>query len=224
MLLNNLSIVKWNVDKQYLAELEQQQVDIVPTTWLDRLQGKPLPIEKIDAVVAQYESAEFILKPRISANADNTFRLTLSEMKARKDALAEVFSDKDFMLQPFVDQVTTEGEFSLFYFNGEYSHCILKTPASNDFRVQEEHGGRLAALSPEPKLVAAANRCTEVLNKKFGTLLYARLDFVRHQGSFQLMEAELIEPSLYFNMDAKSASRFAHAFVAKMNALSKSSH
>ena len=28
--------------------------------------------------------------------------------------------------------------------------------------------------------------------------------------------AELIEPSLYFNMDDKSAERFANAFVARM--------
>ena len=30
------------------------------------------------------------------------------------------------------------------------------------------------------------------------------------------MEAELIEPSLYFNMDAASPQRFANALVARM--------
>ena len=46
--------------------------------------------------------------------------------------------------------------------------------------------------------------------------LYARVDFVRHGNSFALMEAELIEPSLYFNMDEQSAIRFAQAFTQKM--------
>ena len=49
--------------------------------------------------------------------------------------------------------------------------------------------------------------------------LYARIDFVRSEQGFALMEAELIEPSLYFNMDKHSANRFAQAFVNRMQSL-----
>jgi hypothetical protein len=88
--------------------------------------------------------------------------------------------------------------------------------------VQEEHGGRLQAITPEPELLAqSANSLLAIANEVGETPLYARLDFVRmaqneHEDQFALMEAELIEPSLYFNMDAQAAKRFANAFVKRM--------
>ena len=115
-----------------------------------------------------------------------------------------------FLLQPFMDAIIDEGEYSLFYFNGTLSNCILKTPKNNDFRVQEEHGGQLKLVNePDTLLVECGNQCLDVIDEQ---LLYARLDFVRYQDSFALMEAELIEPSLYFNMDPESPERFARAF------------
>ncbi|MBN7820812.1 hypothetical protein [Bowmanella yangjiangensis] len=45
--------------------------------------------------------------------------------------------------------------------------------------------------------------------------LYARLDFIRTPQGFAVMGLELIEPSLYFNMDAASPNRFIQAFVRK---------
>jgi len=115
--------------------------------------------------------------------------------------------------------ILSEGEFSLFYFNGEYSHAILKTPKDNDFRVQEEHGGRLTTIEPETTLVEHASQCMKAISQLHQMPLYARVDFVRHQQGFALMEAELIEPSLYFNMDENSPLRFAQAFVKRMNSL-----
>ena len=53
------------------------------------------------------------------------------------------------MAQPFVESIVSTGEYSLFYFAGEYSHSILKTPKADDFRVQEEHGGVIRAIEPE---------------------------------------------------------------------------
>jgi hypothetical protein len=125
-----------------------------------------------------------------------------------------------------MSSVIDEGEFSLFYFDGKYSHAILKTPKADDFRVQEEHGGRLKAIVPEKSLFAEADNTLAAITKLTGEMpLYARVDFVRfcneiNGEEFALMEAELIEPSLYFNMDDNSAQRFANAFVNRMNELS----
>jgi hypothetical protein len=117
--------------------------------------------------------------------------------------------------------VITEGEFSVFYFDGEYSHAILKTPKESDFRVQEEHGGRIGAITPEERLIAQSESTLLTITKLTGEMpLYARLDFVRVEENskgqcFALMEAELIEPSLYFNYDSESPKRFADAFVSR---------
>ncbi len=112
------------------------------------------------------------------------------------------------MAQPFLPAVTSEGEFSLFYFGGEHSHTILKTPMAGDFRVQEEHGGFIRAVETEPALRDAADAALRAIGEMS---LYARADFVRkNDGSgFWLMELELIEPSLYFRTDSEAAARFA---------------
>ena len=87
---------------------------------------------------------------------------------------------------------------------------MLKTPKSGDFRVQEEHGGILEAINkPESSLI-------DFGNKVMGTIpyqcLYSRVDVVRGGNNYLLMEVELIEPSLYFNMDPKSPQMFAKVF------------
>ena len=59
--------------------------------------------------------------------------------------------------------------------------------------------------------------------KLYPAPLYSRLDFVRTQSGFAVMEVELIEPSLYFNMDQLSAERFAKAFDKWVTKISTSS-
>ncbi|MEW6996337.1 RimK family alpha-L-glutamate ligase [Colwelliaceae bacterium BS250] len=205
---NSLAIVRWNINKKYLQELEAKGVTIVPTLWQETYLG----LDLLDCF-KHFNTSQIVIKPCVSANADNTFWLTTDNYQNYNDELATVFAKQDFMVQPFMESVINEGEFSCFYFDGKYSHSILKTPKENDFRVQEEHGGRLTAIEPEVQLAKQAQHAIDQLNE---IPMYARVDFVRCGNEFAMMEAELIEPSLYFNMDAKSAQRFAHAFAEKM--------
>ncbi len=209
---NSLAVVQWNINKGYLKSLAADEVTIVPTLWPERFDANDIG-EYFD----YFTTEQIVLKPRVSANADNTFWLTKDNYQDKMAVLTQAFASRELMVQPFIEAVCQEGEFSLFYFNGQYSHAILKTPAQGDFRVQEEHGGALLSVTPEAELVTVANKTMQALSKLHGNLLYARIDFVRHENSFALMEAELIEPSLYFNMDADSAPRFAQAFDARMS-------
>jgi hypothetical protein len=115
------------------------------------------------------------------------------------------------MIQPFEPAIVSEGEFSLLYFNGEFSHGILKVPKRGDFRVQEEHGSEIRSITPEPALLAAGNAAIRAIGKK---LLYARADLVRHGNEFRVMELELVEPALYLRMDPGAPDRFADAVIA----------
>ncbi|MDO6719276.1 hypothetical protein Q4575_07695 [Psychrosphaera sp. 1_MG-2023] len=216
---NSFEMVKWNIDKIYLQQLEQQGVPLVPTIWQSRLGNNAINQAQLDSWFSESGSEQMVLKPRISANSDNTFWLKKSESCYDFEQLNSAFSERDFMIQPFVPAVIEEGEYSLFYFNGEYSHAILKTPKDEDFRVQEEHGGRLKLITPEAKLIASADHCMFAIKQTHEMPLYARLDLIRFKNDFVLMEAEMIEPSLYFNMEPASAERFADAFVTRMTAL-----
>ncbi len=209
---NALSLVRWNIRKDYLRDLEQAGITIVPTRWAETLDGDWAR----DATEALGQPETLILKPQVSANADDTYRIAITDWPNQVAELQSRFAGRPCMLQPYLPVIETEGEFSLFYFGGRYSHAILKTPESGDFRVQEEHGGRLRSIEPEPALKAAADQVLQAITRLQQLPLYARVDLVRDEEHFLLMEVELIEPSLYFNMDKQSAVRFAEAFVDRM--------
>lgn len=210
-LFNPLEVVRWNLDKHYLRDLREAGVAVVDT----RFVSSPGEAD-LDEAFERFATDEVVVKPTVSANADHTYRLRAVDGPGRRIAL-EALRGREAMVQPFLPAILTEGEFSVFYFDGSYSHSILKTPAAGDFRVQEEHGGRLAAVEPEPALRAAADRARAALPDD---LLYSRVDFVRTEGGFVLMEAELIEPSLYFELDERAAERFAAALARRIGGAS----
>jgi hypothetical protein len=118
------------------------------------------------------------------------------------------------MAQPFLRSIVEEGEYSLFYFGGELSHAVLKSPKEEDFRVQEEHGGLIRPVEPPAPLIELGHGLVESLPVP---PLYARVDLARlDSGGYALMELELIEPSLYFRTDPESPRKFARAFDAWM--------
>ena len=201
-LQNPLDIVRWNINKRYLLDLEGRGVAIVPTRLCTGVDATVL-----QAACEDHGTDELIVKPAVSAGADDTFRVPREDAAAFVTTRAARFAGRECLLQPFLPAILTEGEYSLFYFAGALSHCILKTPRREDFRVQEEHGGQLRLIeTPEPGLLEAGERTLAAIGTH---LLYARLDYVRSGARFLLMEAELIEPSLYFNLDPGSADRFA---------------
>lgn len=203
---NSLQLVKWNIDKTYLRDLQNDGIQIVPTLWEEAFTR--------DSLIPYFEglhSNQIIIKPTISANADDTFWIKRSEQKQYLEQLKSTFEERAYLVQPFMRNIVEEGEFSLFFFGNTYSHTILKTPEPADFRVQEEHGGTLQAVeNPEPTLLESGRELLQTLDE---IPLYSRIDYVRtEQDTFALMELELIEPSLYFNMDPKSPERFATVF------------
>lgn len=205
---NSLKTVEWNLSKFYLRDLESAGIKIVPTLWDE----KKIDAGSFEKWRRHFKSGEVIVKPLVSATAEFTFRL--DEFFPE---LEEIFATRAFMVQPFMPNITSEGEYSIFYFGGCYSHTILKTPKEKDFRVQEEHGGIIRPAQPTEKLLEAGRKVFEFINPQ---PLYARVDFVRDSGEdFALMELELIEPALYFRMDKEAPKRFARVFDKWMNEL-----
>ncbi|WP_196140489.1 RimK family alpha-L-glutamate ligase [Aliikangiella sp. G2MR2-5] len=200
---NPLEVVRWNIKKTYLRDLEQKGVVILPTLWKENIVGR-----EVQSFFDKLETDEIVIKPCIGAGAFDTYRLTREKAETLSLEIENKFDDRQAMVQPFASNILSEGEFSIFYFDDLYSHTILKTPKQGDFRVQEEWGGHLQLVEPETELISAAET---VLRNIGQSLLYVRLDFVRTSKGFALMEAELIEPSLYFNLDEGSPERFVEA-------------
>lgn len=209
---NNLDLMRWNMNKSYLFDLENKGIRIVETIW-----EKSFNPNTVFQYFDKLKSDEIIIKPNISANADNTFRLTREKLIEKLPDLEKIFVDREFMVQPFMQNIVDEGEYSLFFFNGEFSHCVLKRPKEKDFRVQEEHGGKFKSVVPSQQQKTIGKN---IIDKLAVLPLYGRTDLVRTaDNDFALMELELIEPSLYFNMDSESPTRFANAFAERFKNL-----
>lgn len=203
---NPLDIVRWNLDKRYLREMEQRGTRIVPTIW----DANYSEVE-LDRWLRALDTDEIIIKPYVSATAEHTYRL-----RSFDPGLVGIFATRPFMVQPFMPKIIDEGEYSFFYFNGEFSHAINKSPKLNDFRVQEEHGGIITEVMPDDRLIKAGRMAVDTIGRE---LLYARVDLVRDEDdNFCLMELELIEPALYLRMDAGAPKRFADAISKRLKA------
>ena len=208
-LYNPVDICRWNLNKKYLCDLESKGVPIVPTSWYDCLNK-----DNIENTFHKYNSNCLVAKPLIGANACDSFVLKSGDADSWESAIT-VFKDREVMLQPFIESILIEGEYSLFYFGGKLSHAIVKLPAKGDYRVQEEHGGFIRPVSPADDVIRAGNRAINALDKE---LLYARVDLVRlASGQPVLIEMELIEPSLYFEQCPGSAEKFAEEFDRSFN-------
>jgi len=203
-LANPLGLVRWNLSKTYLRDMESKGIGIVPTLWADDLDADSLLLR-----MNKLGAPEMVIKPVVGANGEDAFRLAPSDTPARLEQVIARFRNRPHMMQPFMANVITEGEYSLFYFNGSYSHAILKKPASSEFRSQEERGATIRAARPESRLMLRGRQALESISP---VPLYARIDFVRDAlGDFRVMEMELIEPSLYLRMHPEAPIRFARA-------------
>lgn len=204
---NSVSVLRWNSDKGYLAELDTAGIPTVPTRMSDALDQAAL-----DNTRAVFGCDTLVIKPPISGGADGTFRL------AKDDALPASVAGERMMIQPFMPSIAAEGEYSLFYFGGNFSHAIIKRPAAGDFRVQDQFGGYEEAVREPAEatvLAAAALAATSQITNT-GTLAYARVDMLRDgDGQFRLMELELIEPSLFLRFAPDNGAAFAKALLSK---------
>jgi hypothetical protein len=203
-LANPLSLVHWNLAKTYLQDLQGNGVGIVPTLWLEGLQGRT------PAECAQHLGTDqLVVKPVIGANGQDAFRFSRNEDSVRWAGISARFPGRACMVQPFMPNVLSEGEYSLFFFGGVFSHAILKVPAEGEFRSQEERGAEIIPVVPEAGLLEQGQLALAVVSPP---PLYARVDMVRGAGEdFGVLELELIEPSLYLRMDVEAPQRFAQA-------------
>jgi len=205
VLVNDVTLVRWGIPKTYLRDLEARGAAIVPSLWLDRL----LP-GQLSALFETLASNRLVIKPVVSTNATDTFLLERGRAREAEPVLLGKFSHRALVVQPFVESIQTEGEYSLFYFGGVFSHATQKIPKTGDFRVQEEHGASLAGIEADASLVDCADRILSLVEPR---PVYARCDLVRGTDRrCLLMELELIEPSMYLRMHKDAPRRFAVAF------------
>lgn len=208
-LWNPTAVVRWNMHKRYLRDLGQQGIGVPDTEWVARGDARPLP-----TILRERGWGDAIVKPAISASATDTWRVT-GDGGAEEFRYRALVDRVDLLVQATVPEVATDGEWSLLYLGGTYSHAMLKRPRAGDFRVQAELGGTAEPATPAPDIIAAGDRIVSLIP---GEWLFARVDGVRSRAGFLLMELECIEPLLFLSLAPGSARRLAEALVQRLEA------
>ena len=208
---NPPEMLRWNTDKRYLLELASKGVPGVPTLEVERTTEAAVA----DAF-AHFQTDQLVAKPRIGAGAWRQARLARGEALPPESDLPPGAA----LLQPFLPSIEEDGEVSLLFFGGAFSHALRKRAKAGDYRIQSLYGGREERLEATPVMRDVAAQALSHISQ---TPLYARVDLVRGlDGAWALIELELVEPYLYLGLSSgeggsnQGAQRFAAALAGAL--------
>jgi len=202
-LRNDARTIRWNSHKRYLLDLAEHGVPIVPTTLVSA------------GETATLGSGLYVVKPAVSGGAERTTRF------ASQADLEELAATDDVLVQPYLDVIESFGELSIVCIAGTPSHVVRKVPATGDFRTQEQHGAEVTTIELTDAHRAIASAAFDAL----GALgldanpLYARVDAVEVGDELQIMELELIEPTLWLAWYPPAADLLAASIETQLTHL-----
>ncbi len=196
---NPPDVLRWNVHKGYLEELEQRGVPVVPTRVLRRGQD-PDPAAELAA--AGWD--DVVVKPCVSAASWRTRRFRGDDLSDAAAFAAELLAERDVLVQRFEPGAEDPGERCLVWIDGEFTHAIRKRP-----RLEGQDESVAADAPPSGAELSVAERALAPLADR---LLYARVDLMPGpDGAPRVSEVELMEPSLFFPQGPHALDRLVAA-------------
>lgn len=205
-LCNDPRIIRWNLDKHYLADLTDKGIPVVPTRFIEAKSTVDLP-----RLLEENGWQEAVIKPCISGGAWHTYRISKSNAATLQTVIQPLLSDGSFLIQPFLADIQKTGEDTLVIIDGRFTHAVRKVAKEGDFRVQDDHGGTVHPLRPTSDQIELAERTMAACP---GNPVYGRVDMVRDDdGQWSVMELELIEPELWLRHHPEAASIFGNALA-----------
>ena len=193
-------VVRWNTEKTYLRELEERGARIVPTIWLEDAGA-----DDVLASMDMFAAHRVVVKRKVGAGGIGQHSFTHDTLPAAGWRMG-----RPCMIQPFLESVVEEGEYTFVFVDNQFSHGVLKRAAEGEYRIQSLYGGREFDYAPSPGDLAQAQAIVDAL--PFDDLLYCRIDMARlPDGQLAVMEAEAIEPYLYPEQGPQLGARLAEA-------------
>jgi glutathione synthase/RimK-type ligase-like ATP-grasp enzyme len=164
----------------------------------------------LDEVCRRNGWGDVVIKPAVGGTARLTEHTGRIGTAAGADHLSRLLAEEDAVVQPVIDSITADGEVSVVAIAGEPVAAFLKRAAPGDWRVQTDFGGTVEPIALTGALAAIA---TVALDASPPTT-YARVDVVRLDGRWTVLELELVEPELFFRFHRRLAERLVDALLA----------
>lgn len=210
-LYNPAAVVRGNMSKRYLIDLERGGATIVPTEVVARTVATDAGAQHARSVIGARGWHEVVLKPASLGGAYNIHRLVANQAEAIGAHAAAILAEDDLIMQEFFPEIGI-GELSLVFFEGVFSHAVRKVPAAGDWREQKMYGGTVERYFPSPTLVDQAQGAIQILAPE---ALYARVDGMERGGTLYINEVELIDPRLFFEFAPGAAERMSDVLLAR---------
>ena len=200
--INCPEIIYWNLDKHYLNDLKQSNINIPPTIFIEKGEQQSL-----NELFEKTEWTKAVLKPAIAGAARETFLIKKDEHLKYEKELQRLIKKETMLFQEFQHQIQSKGEMSLMMIDGKFTHAVLKKVKSGDFRVQDDFGGTVVQYVPNKEEISFAEKAIAACPKE---TTYGRVDiFYDNENCLSLGELELIEPELWFRENLTAADKLA---------------
>lgn len=205
MIWNPVELVRWNLNKKYLVDLQRAGLPVVRTKHIP--QGQSI---NLHFLWEEFEAESLILKPAISTSASQTIHLNIESDVTKLQAQLKSLRHQDVLVQHFEPNILSEGEYSLIFISGQFTHGVLK----RGFRVHEEQEASIQRCSAPPSAIRTAQRILHYLQDEW---LYARVDLVREStDNFLLTGLELVGSQLFFSFCKEAATLMAQSISKRI--------
>jgi O-ureido-D-serine cyclo-ligase len=226
--LNAPELVRWSVDKHYLADLARHGVPVVPSRYVEPhddparefsefLDSDPPALHA--GTIDRFD--QFVIKPSVGAGSRDAARYHRSDRERALAHVARLNADgRSVLLQPYLERVDHHGETAMVFFEGQWSHAIRKGPLLKlgagiiGGFIAPETITRREPDAAEMAVAAAAHAAIPGPVPPYG-----RIDLIRGDHDEPLvLEMELGEPSLFFAHAPDTALRFAKLLIGLASA------
>ena len=203
---NTPALVRWNLSKAHVLELGARGARIPRT-----LEAAAEPSALAEAL-ARLGVRHGVIKPLIGASGVGVERISRGDEPAALRRVTARTVAVRVLVQEMVPGIE-RGELAGVFFDGAFSHALLRVPAPGEFRVNSQYGGTVSACALAPGIV---DEMAAVLALLPEPPLYARIDGVVVDRRFVLMEVEVNEPGLGLDLVPGAGDRFADALIAHL--------
>jgi len=208
---NPPAVIRWNAHKHYLVDLAERGVPAVPTLVLRA--GARVDLRLL---LTERGWREAVVKAAVGNSGRYARSIALSDVAPAQRYVDRILEREDVLVQPLIRSVAVEGELSLVFIDGRFTHAVRKRPAAGDFRVHDDYGGSVDTEDPPPPALAVAERALSAVGTP---TLYGRVDLVDGpDGEPLVMELELIEPELFLRHSAAAVDRMVEGVIGRLKA------
>ena len=195
-LVNDYSFIYWNIDKlEYFNEIKNMNVISTNPLQIRHVKTALDIRNKITEAGKTFNTDKLVIKPSISEGGYLTFAYDINKENSSIISFLMANKNIDFMVQSYQSSIV-EGEISVVIINGKLLYGIIRFPGVLTAKKDTRY---LKSTSIPVSIKKFLSVLEDFFWGKFGVLpSICRVDFLKNNSGYEILEIELIDPDLFF--------------------------